>query len=170
MLQKNVLAGPGWKLLAGQIRRSFLGYVHLPLGSIYTLHQPLLRFPASIFFCLGVSALVARLRDTRTLLLILWLSAFGLIGGLSEGSPAGQRMVAVIPAAAILFGHGLSEAVRCFEAAKLGNRFRRFGVVLALVIVLLIGVMETIRKLYPGGKVSIESYRSEVLFLWYEAP
>lgn len=133
---------PTWKLLLAKIVRSFLGYVHLPLGSIYTLHLPLLRFPSAILFCLGVSALFTRLRDSRTQLFLLWLVTFGLIGGFSEGTPAAQRLVAVVPAVAILVGYGLSELVRCFNATQFGTNFRRLGEVLALVAMLCIGAEE----------------------------
>lgn len=100
---------PAWLILLKQVLLGLEGYTHVPLQVWYQPGTPLLRPFSAALFLLGAGLLLARPRDGRTLLLGMWVAAFGLISGLSESTPAAQRYVAAAPAAALLVGYGLAE-------------------------------------------------------------
>ena len=99
-----------WQILLRQISLSLGAFTSTPLGSFFFDPQtPLLRpFPAALFL-IGVFFLVIRLRDTRAILLILWMSVFVISGALSDYTPAAQRYVAVAPALALVVGFAIAE-------------------------------------------------------------
>jgi 4-amino-4-deoxy-L-arabinose transferase-like glycosyltransferase len=106
---------PVWMIILNQIWKSLQGFTYLPVTFWYQPGTPLLRPVAASLFLLGLLLLLIRDRDGRFLLLALWILTFGLIGGLSESTPAAQRYVAAAPVCALLVGYGLSEFTSIFE-------------------------------------------------------
>jgi hypothetical protein len=66
-------------------------------------------------FILGFIHLIIRPRESRSILLFLWLALFVLLGGLSESTPASQRYVAAAPVCLLLAAYGLSETASILE-------------------------------------------------------
>ncbi len=99
---------PAWIIFIKQISTGFQAYTHTPLRAWYQPNTPILRPLDAVFFYIGIIVLLTRYRERRSILLILWLLIFGLIGGLSEPTPAAQRYVAVAPACALVIGNGIS--------------------------------------------------------------
>jgi len=106
---------PAWKIILSQIGTGFQAFTYTPLRAWYTPGVPLLRPFAAGLFLLGLALLALRGRDSRLALLALWLIAFGLVGGLSESTPAAQRYAAVAPACALIVGYGLGESLALLE-------------------------------------------------------
>ena len=129
-----------WRILLEHIGKSFMGFTHIPLQFWYRPFEPILRFlPATLFF-LGLSSLLIKLRQTRMLLLGIWLLTLGVMGGLSESTPAAQRYVAVAPVLAILVAYGLGVIVE--ELSKVWKSQRKLFSVLAVLAVLALGADE----------------------------
>jgi len=128
------------RIILQHIGKSFMGYTHIPLQFWYKPFEPILRFvPATLFF-LGLSSLVINIRQTRMVMLGMWLVTIGVMGGLSESTPAAQRYVAVAPVLAIVVGYGLSLIVE--ELSKSWKEHRRLFSLLAVVIMLVLGADE----------------------------
>lgn len=127
---------PAWLIVVEQIWKSLQGFIYLPLTSWYQPGTPLLRPFAASLFAIGFLLLFTRLRDSRSLLLALWILTFGLIGGLSESTPAAQRYVAAAPVCALLIGYGLSETASLLE--QLWPQLTRVmnGVILAIAVLI----------------------------------
>jgi 4-amino-4-deoxy-L-arabinose transferase-like glycosyltransferase len=129
-----------WRIVLKQIGLSFMGYTHIPVQFWYKPFEPILRFlPATLFF-LGLSSLIIRIRQTRMILLGMWLLVIGVMGGLSESTPAAQRYVAVAPALALMVGYGLSLIVT--ELNKLWKTRRQWISVLAILAMVALGADE----------------------------
>ena len=127
---------PVWLILLKQIWLGLQGFIYLPVTFWYQPGTPLLRPFAASLFLIGLLLLLSRGRDSRFLLLALWILTFGLIGGLSESTPAAQRYVAAAPVCALLVGYGLSEMASILE--ELWPQFNRIlnGVVIAVAILM----------------------------------
>ena len=87
-----------------------------------------------------------RLRDTRTILLILWMSVFVVSGALSDYTPAAQRYVAVAPALALVLGFAIAELVRFL--GRFGAKSLKIFSYLGLVIILILSVDELLFYFY----------------------
>jgi hypothetical protein len=129
-----------WRILFHQIALSMEGFAHTPLRAWYQPGTPLLRLAPAILFFLAIGLLLRKPRDSRTLLLGLWVLVLGLMNGFSEGAPAAQRYVAASPAVAILVGYGLSEGGSLLES--LWPQYKRVFGFLAIAIIMLVGVDE----------------------------
>lgn len=129
-----------WRILFHQIALSLEGFAHTPLRMWYQPGTPLLRLIPAILFFLGVGLLLRKPRDSRTLLLGLWVLVFGLMNGFSEGAPAAQRYVAASPAVAILIGYGLSESGSLL--GSLWPQYKRVFGFLALAFIMLVSLDE----------------------------
>jgi len=103
---------PPGLILARQIIRGFLAYISVPLNAWYRPGIPLLQGGATLLFVVGLVVLIWKYRDARGAMLGLWLVTLGLVGGLSESTPAAQRLVPAAPAAALVIGMALSQAIR----------------------------------------------------------
>ncbi len=91
-----------WELMLAQFRTAALGFTSVNLRLSYEPCEPmLLALPASLFL-MGVSLIVVRVRELRSIWLGLWLLAAIFVGGLSLSPPASQRYLLVVPAVAIL--------------------------------------------------------------------
>jgi 4-amino-4-deoxy-L-arabinose transferase-like glycosyltransferase len=103
----------------------------------YGADRPLLGVVAGIFALLGMAWALARWKERRHFLVLLWFWAVIITGGmLTESPPSSQRLVAAIPAVALLVAVGLERSVGL--AQRLLNFGRRWAdLTLALLIVAL---------------------------------
>ena len=129
---------PAWVILLNQIWKGLQGFIYLPLTAWYQPGTPLLRPLAASLFVIGFLLLMSRGRDSRFLLLALWILTFGLIGGLSESTPASQRYVAAAPVCALLIGFGLSELMSILEGLWLRLTRILSGAAIALAVLIAI--------------------------------
>ncbi len=91
-----------WEVLLSQFRYAALGFTSVNLRLAYEPGQPmLLALPATLFL-MGVSLMVLRVRQLRSVWMILWLIAAIFVGALSLSPPGSQRYILVAPAVAIL--------------------------------------------------------------------
>lgn len=97
-----------WQFVAQNIFKGLMAFTVLGAQNWYVPQIPMLQDGASIFFYVGLLGLVLRWRDSRTWLLGLWMLMFGLIGGLSESTPAGQRYVAAAPVIVLVTAYGVA--------------------------------------------------------------
>lgn len=124
------------EIIQQQIWDSFRGYTHIPLRHWYRPGTPMLRpLPAVIFF-VGLGFMIRHWKDSRSILLGLWLVTFGFSNALSESTPAAQRYVAVSPALAIIIAYGLVEAKEILTHQL--PRFRKL--IAALVVIIILGI------------------------------
>jgi 4-amino-4-deoxy-L-arabinose transferase-like glycosyltransferase len=111
----KVIEGPVWKFAIEQTLIGVKAFTHTPIHHHYEPETPLLRPMHAILFYVGLLFLLLRIRDSRFVLLFLWLATFGLIGGLSESAPSAQRYVAAAPACALIIGFGVHKLIDVFE-------------------------------------------------------
>ena len=116
---------PVWLILIKQVVMGLAAFTYIPLNAWYTPGVPLLLpLPASLFL---VGIVISLLQDYRERfpLLALWIITFGLVGGLSESTPAAQRYIAAAPVCALFVGYGLSGTMALFERLwpRLGRAF-----------------------------------------------
>jgi len=107
----SATGNPAWRVVLNQLSLSFQGFTHIPLRVWYRPDSPLLRPVSAALFVLGCVLLLLKLRekDSRSILILIWVITIGLVGGMSESAPAAQRMVAVAPVIAIVIGFGMVE-------------------------------------------------------------
>jgi 4-amino-4-deoxy-L-arabinose transferase-like glycosyltransferase len=129
-----------WQILAQQLGLSFLALFKVPLHFWYDPNVPLLRPLSASLFLIGTITLIARVRDSRFVLLGIWILAFVLTGALSESVPASQRYVAIAPALAICVGYGLSVLLHRLSGFWPGLLGVSFGI--GLLAICLIGIDE----------------------------
>jgi 4-amino-4-deoxy-L-arabinose transferase-like glycosyltransferase len=106
--QTELTGDPAWMVLLRQATLGLLAYTHAPLHYFYLPGTAILRRVPATLFLVGAGLLVLRPKDERSQLLALWLLGFGLIGAVSESTPAAQRYVAAVPACALVLGYVLS--------------------------------------------------------------
>lgn len=106
---------PAWKILLRQLWLGVQSFTYLPLQHWYRPAVPLLRPVFATLFILGCIHLAVKPRESRTILMFLWLVLFVLLGGLSESTPASQRYVAAAPVCLLLAAYGLSETASILE-------------------------------------------------------
>lgn len=91
-----------WEVMLSQFRFAALGFTSVNLRLAYEPGQPmLLALPATLFL-MGVSLIVLRIRQLRSVWVVLWLLAAVFVGALSLSPPASQRYILVAPAVAML--------------------------------------------------------------------
>jgi len=126
-----------WQILLNQIQLSFLGYTHIPLTFWYKAGVPILRIVPAALFYLGIVSLIQKLRESRVLLMGIWLVTVGVMGGLSESAPAAQRYMAVAPALAIIVGLGMDTIVN--QLSNLWKSRQTLLTSLAILVMVIIG-------------------------------
>lgn len=131
---------PVWLILLKQIWLGLEGFIYIPIRFWYQPGTPLLRPIAASLFLFGLVMLVIRGRKSSFFLLAFWILTFGLIGGLSESTPASQRYVAAAPVCALLVGYGLNELGLIFET--LWPAFRKLSNAAVLIVAILIAADE----------------------------
>jgi 4-amino-4-deoxy-L-arabinose transferase-like glycosyltransferase len=145
LIRTNALVGPGvlsgaaaagmspGVFLASRLIRGFGAYTSVPLVAWYQPGTGILQGGSIVLFVAGLVILGLKFRDARGSMLALWLIAFGILGGLTESTPAAQRYVPAVVAASLVIGLGLSQAE--ILAGMLWPRRRQLLAVLSVVIV-----------------------------------
>ena len=131
---------PAWKIVLKQVGLAIGSYTYEPLRAWYTPNVPLLRPFAASLFLIGINLLVLRTKKWTIIPIMLWLFAFIAIGGLSESTPAAQRLVAASPACALLVGFGLGESSALLE--NVFNKGKRWISAIAILLVVILAVDE----------------------------
>ena len=131
---------PAWKIVLKQAGLAIGSYTYEPLRAWYKPNVPLLRPFAASLFLIGINLLVLRKKKWTIIPIMLWLLAFIAIGGLSESTPAAQRLVAASPACALLVGLGLGEGTELLERAF--DKGRRWIAVIAILLVVILAIDE----------------------------
>jgi 4-amino-4-deoxy-L-arabinose transferase-like glycosyltransferase len=91
-----------WQIMLDQFRYAALGFTSTNLRLAYEPNQPmLLALPATLFI-MGLSLLLIRPRDLRSIWMALWLLGGIFVAALSLSPPASQRYILVSPAVAVL--------------------------------------------------------------------
>jgi hypothetical protein len=133
----EVSGRPEWHILLSQVGIGLRGYLTEPVAFVYNPGTPLLRLPTAIFFCLGAGMLLRKIRDSRTLLLGLWILLFGVSVAFSVPTLGyAQRYVGVMPALAMVIGYSLKGVVARLDAIwpKKAYWIGVMGVVLLILI------------------------------------
>jgi len=131
---------PPTLILLTQITRGFLGYTSVPLSGWYRPGTPMLQPESALLFTVGLVVLLLKYREPRGALLGLWVVTLGLVVGLSESTPAAQRLVAAAPAAALVIGLGLSQSVEI--ASRAWPRLERIILILMSAVTLWISMRD----------------------------
>lgn len=127
---------PVWRILLRQVAIGYQGYVFVPIKMWYNPGTPLLRPASATILIFGILMLVLRARDQRLLMLLLWITPFGVIAGFSESTPAAQRYTAVAPALSIVIGYGLFESAEVIQHFWLrAGKFVNIGLLALLLVV-----------------------------------
>lgn len=127
---------PVWKIVLSQVGMAIGSFTYEPLRAWYTPGVPLLRPFAAGLFMIGIILLFFRRQKWIIIPLMLWLVAFMAIVGLSESTPAAQRLVAAAPACALLVGFGLSESTEL-----LGRTFEKGRRWIGIISIFLVAVL-----------------------------
>ncbi|MFT3894882.1 MAG: glycosyltransferase family 39 protein [Anaerolineales bacterium] len=99
-----------WKFLLQQLPVSLGAYTFtrfMGASFWYPSETPLLRPIPAAFFLIGLVLLFFRYKDSRLVLLGLWLFFIALGNALSSMAPVAQRYVAAAPVCALVAGYGL---------------------------------------------------------------
>lgn len=102
------------------VRDASLAFVAIDMRGMFTPAGPLLPPLAGAAFVAGLVDLARRWREPSSQMLALWIASAIAISALSESTPAGQRYLMVVPAAALVAGLGSMSIVRA--ARRLGPR------------------------------------------------
>jgi hypothetical protein len=106
---------PVWKIIMSQLSQGFQAFTNTPLRAWYQSEKPVLLPLSASLFIVGLVLCIAQPNRKRYVPFILWLIMFGLVGGLSESTPAAQRYVAVAPACSLFVGYGASGITTIFK-------------------------------------------------------
>ncbi len=131
---------PTWRILLDQVMLGLGAYIYAPVRAWYYPEIPILRPSAAAFFVSGLAFSLIRNQKKFGYLLVLWLIAFGLLGAMSESTPAAQRYPAAAPAVAILVAVGVSEYGGLLE--RLWPSMRNLVSVATILTMLLLAARE----------------------------
>ena len=92
-----------------QLGRGLGAYSFTDTLAWYASGSPILLTVESGFFVVGILLLFLHWREPKSWMLLTWLLAFGIIGGLSESTPAAQRYSASVPAAMLVASFALNQ-------------------------------------------------------------
>jgi hypothetical protein len=137
---KQMAAEQGyWRPLWRQLVQSTLVYISsgAPSG-FYNSPQPYLVPLAAVFFLLGMSYVIWRLRDWRYLGLLAWFWAAVVLGSmLTVGPPTSQRLIMSAPVLALITAIGLRKVAGLWQSTNVIPF--RLGVVLSVAVVGVVG-------------------------------
>jgi len=129
--QMAMTGQPAGQVILGEMRKTLLGFTHVPLRHWYNPGTPLLlAVPAALFWSGLLWAIY--LFDLRSLLLLLPILSVVALGGLSQDAPASQRFVLATPTTAILIALPLGQAAAWLRA--LWPRYRAAIAAAALLV------------------------------------
>jgi len=106
-LQTVHYGDPGWLVISEQVLKALLGFVTVPLTSIYA-GQPILNPPLAALFLIGLVVLIKQRKEPDSLWLGLWLLGVVMAVIFSDKPPAGQRYVLSSGAVAIVTAIGFN--------------------------------------------------------------
>lgn len=131
-------------ILAEQFLRAAGAFHAFPDRTVwYGADRPLLGFLPGIFALLGMGWAVARWRERRYFLLLLWFWSVIITGGmLTESPPSSQRLVIAIPVVAVLVAVGLEQVVRLAGRIAILDRRWQNGLLALLALVLAAGSVQ----------------------------
>jgi 4-amino-4-deoxy-L-arabinose transferase-like glycosyltransferase len=130
-----------FQVLAGQFLRAAGAFHVFPDRTAwYGADRPLLGVLAGAFAILGMAWAVARWRERRHFLVLIWFWSVIIAGGmLTESPPSSQRLVIAIPAVVLLVAIGLEKTVqlarRVLQARWPGWESVALGVLVAILAV-----------------------------------
>ncbi|MEX2161583.1 MAG: glycosyltransferase family 39 protein [Anaerolineales bacterium] len=107
--EQQITGLPGWQILGSQLWVSVQAFTNTNLRHWYTPEAPILLPAPAAFFLLGLVLMILQWRRPQHWLIVLWLAAFTVAGGLSESTPAAQRYIGAAPAAALVIGFSLNQ-------------------------------------------------------------
>ncbi len=115
---------PGWEILLDQWRKTFLVFfTELPKGW-YSIGQPLMDPFNAALLLIGFFSVLMKVKRTEQYSVLVAFLAVVVGVGLTEGAPTSQRMVLILPFAALLQAHGLRTVMGLVEgvgAARLAS-------------------------------------------------
>jgi len=147
---------PAWKIVLNQVGLAIGSFTYGHLQAWYTPESPFLRPFSAGLFLIGTVLLFFRKQKWHIIPLVLWVVMFMIIAGLSESTPAAQRLVAAAPVSALLIGFGLSESALLVENAfKKGKRWI-MAVSFILVTILAVEELNFYFRIYtPHSAISL---------------
>jgi len=141
-------------VMGEQCLRSVLAFhAYTDMSTLYGAPIPLLDYFAAVLFSLGLVCVLRRCRRLANMLLVLWLGAAVLFGGvLVVDPPTSQRFVIVSPALCLVVSIGLDRLL-CLAQNSLEWEQSFTGPLLALVVgVMVLGNARYYFSQYtPGG-------------------
>ncbi len=142
----SVIQNDGSVLITIMLEKFWLGaqsFTYLPIWSWwYPSGAPFLPSPVAEFFLVGFVFLLFKARESRNILLFLWLVAFVFVGGFSDHVPSPQRYVAVMPACMMVAAFGLTQLIEILE--KLWPKMIPYAKTLVLIGVLYLSIKDVI--------------------------
>ena len=118
-------------------------FTRLPLwGWWYLSNMPFLGAPVAELFLIGIVFLLIKLRESRNILMVLWLILFVFIGGFSIEVPSPQRYVAVMPACMIVAALSLTRLAGMLEKAN--PKIIPYSRTLLVLLVLYISIKDAV--------------------------
>ncbi|MEN8241582.1 MAG: glycosyltransferase family 39 protein [Chloroflexota bacterium] len=143
---------PAWKILSDQLIASAKTLISKPSEVWYSPRVPILRPVSAGIFIAGLILLGFRLRRSSSLLLLIWIGSFVLIGGLSVPVSSAQRYVAVLPACALVIGFAMDEIASLLEINwKIPQKWLT---VISLAIITAVGVSDLYFYLFTYTPIS----------------
>jgi len=134
----NITGMPPWKIVLEQLRLGVFGFTYVNIRYWYNPGVPLLRPVSATLFILGLILLMRKPKDSRSLLLGLWLLVFIFLVSFSESTPASQRLVGVSGAVAIIIGYGAMETLSVL--GQLSPRLAKAFIYLGLCLIVITGL------------------------------
>jgi|CXWL01.1.fsa_nt_gi hypothetical protein len=127
---------PAWQILLEQMVVGIQAFTFIPLQAWYRPEVALLRPFYAGFFILGLVYMISKPKDSRSIMLLIWLLLYIPLGALSESTPAAQRYVAAAPVCMLILAYGISETGSLAE--RLWQRPKRMvsAVVVGVAILL----------------------------------
>ncbi len=118
-------------------------FTRLPLwGWWYLSNTPFLGTPVAELFLIGIVFLFIKLRESRNIMMALWLLLFVIIGGFSIEVPSPQRYVAVMPACMIVAALSLTRLAGILEKAR--PKIIPYSRTLLVLLVLYISIKDAV--------------------------
>ncbi len=138
--EPNLTGKSTLRILAEQFLRSAGAFHVYPDRTVwYGADRPLLGFLAGLFAVLGMGWAVIHWRERRYFLVLIWLWAVIITGGmLTESPPSSQRLVLAIPAVALLVAIGLEQSVGLFGRLLDPKRRQWENVALGMLVLILV--------------------------------
>lgn len=147
-------------ILAEQFLRAAGAFHVFPDRTVwYGAERPLLGFMAGAFAVLGMAWAVARWRDRRYFLVVIWFWSVIIWGGmLTVSPPSSQWLVIAIPAVALLVTFGLVESVGLLcRLQRYGRRWENLALGLLIALLAVSSIRFYFVEYAPSGRYGSEN-------------